>query len=367
MTDPIHSVSLLVQSPGAFPHVFTRIRSLLRRRHLQRVRFAVAYANWGGVGLISRQLESFLDNGGTLQTVFGVANGVTTPDSLLYSLYLQELYPRQTYAGAMEDKYANATFHPKFFEFKLPNRTIAMIGSANLTGAGMSRNTEIGLQIDVPNDHPLATRLEDAWSTLQSAAKPVTPTLIRASNRSGALGEEAQKNETRSNKAHKPLLTSTAAPSPKPLFSKVLDLDKPRKRAGLLSNFDTLTEPPSVLYLQILTKETGGRSTTDTGYQVQFPVATIGAYFGVGEQERTVKFNFGGDVIENKFSHFQNHTHRIRLSPVRDEPRPLIVRFERVGPDEYDCTVLTGRRYTSALTKKCTQQTRKNSRLWGLE
>lgn len=367
MTDPIRSGSLLSQSPGTSSHVFRELRSLLQRRRLQRVRFAVAYANWGGIGLISNQLETFLDNGGRLQTIFGVANGVTTPDSLLYNLYLEDLYPDQTYAGAVEDKYANATFHPKFYEFKFSDRTIAIVGSANLTGAGMSRNTEIGLQIDVPNDHPLATRLTDVWSAMQAAAKPVTPALIRASKRSGGLADEAEKNETRANKTKKPFLTSGVAPHTKTFLSKVLDLDKPKKRDSLLAKLDTLTDRPTVLYLQILTYETGGRSTTDSGYQVQFPVAVIGAFFGVGDQERTVKFKFGNDVIERKLSHFQNHTHRVRLWPVRDVPRPAIVRFERVGTDEYNCTVLSGRRYTSALAKKCTQQTRKGSRRWGLE
>ena len=44
--------------------MFRKLRTLLRRRHLQRVRFAVAYANWAGIGLIAPQLEAFLDTGG---------------------------------------------------------------------------------------------------------------------------------------------------------------------------------------------------------------------------------------------------------------------------------------------------------------
>ena len=348
--------------------MFGKLRSLLRRRRLQRVRFAVAYANWAGIGLIAPQLEAFLDTGGKLQTIFGAANGVTTPDSLLYNLYLKDLYPGQTYAGAIEDNYSNATFHPKFFEFKLPNQTIAIVGSANLTGAGMSRNTELGLQIDVPHDHPLATRLDDAWSTMRAAAKPVTPALIRASKRAGKLGDEAHLNETRSNKTNKPLLTSGVAPSPKPLFSKVLDLDTPAKKARHLAKLDALSQKPRFLYLEVLKYETGAQATGQVGYQVQLPTATLAAFFGVGdEQARPVKLNFPSATIDVRLTHFPNKTHRLRLLPLRNVPRPAIVRFERIGQDEYDCTVLHGSRYTRAIAQKCNQQTRKGARRWGLE
>ena len=368
MTDPSRSVSLLIQSTGTAPYMFQKLNALLHSRGLVRFRAAVAYARWDGIGLIAPQLESFLKTGGKFQTIYGVANGVTTPDSLLYNLYLQDIYSRHTYAGAIEDAYSNATFHPKFFEFKFTDKTVAIVGSANLTGAGLSRNTEVGVEVHVPNGDPLQTRMDTIWSSMQAASEAVTLPLIRSLKDGGQLGSEIHNSETRSDKATKPRLTTGAVASPKPLFAQVLGLDQPGKKSKILSKLDPLTEQPRYLYLEILSYETGAPSSDTVGYQIQLPVATLATFFGVGtEQARDVTFNFPSDTIKVQLTHFPNQTHRVRLKPLRDVPRPAIVRFERVGPGEYDCTVLLGKRYRKALASKCTQQTRTGARRWGME
>ena len=368
MTDQSRSVSLLAQSTGTTPYTFQRLTALLDSRDLERFRVAVAYARWDGIGLIAPQLESFLKSGGKFQSIYGVANGVTTPDSLLYNLYLQEVYSHHTYAGAIEDEYSNATFHPKFLEFKFADKTVAIVGSANLTGAGLSRNTEVGFEVQVPNGDPLQTRMDAIWSSMRTASEPVTLPLIRSLRNGGQLGSEIQNSETRSDKATKPRLTTGVAARPKPLFAKVLGLDQPRKKSKILAKLDPLTEQPRYLYLEILAYETGAPSSDAVGYQIQLPVATLATFFGVGaQQKREVTFNFPGDTIKVQLTHFPNKTHRVRLRPLRDVPRPAIVKFERIGPREFDCTVLRGKRYRNALAKKCTQQTRTGARRWGLE
>ena len=365
----VRSVALLAQSTGARPYTCGRLNALLRRPGLRRFRAAVAYARWDGVGLISRRLESFLHAGGEFQSIYGVANGITTPDSLLYSLYLQQLYPSgHTYAGGIEDAYANATFHPKFFEFEYAAHTVAIVGSANLTGAGMSRNTEMGFEIDFPKGHPLQAQLDAAWSTMRAASKAVDLPLIRHSKDAGGLGSENRKSETRSDKADKPRISTGVATSPKPLFNKVLGLENTPKKTRILAQLDTLSQRPKHLYLEVLSYETGAQSADHQGYQIQLPAATLGAYFGVGDQQKTkVTLRFPGDNLTVHLTHFQNKTHRVRLRPLRDAPRPAIVRFARAGKDAYDCTILHGKRYEAALAKKCTQQTRKGARRWGIE
>lgn len=368
MADTPPSVSLLAQTTGARPYIYERLNTLLRKPGLQRFRAAVAYARWDGIGLISTRLESFLNAGGEFQTIYGVANGITTPDSLLYALYLQKLYSHHTYAGAIEDAYVNATFHPKFFEFKYAANTIAIVGSANLTGAGMTRNTEIDMEVNVGERHPLETELDTAWTAMRSTSTQVDLPLIRASKHHGGLGSETRKSETRSDKANKPHVLTGVAASPKPLFKKILDLDEPSKKANLLAQLDTSTQRPSRLYLQVLAYETGAQSADDQGYQIQLPAATLGAFFGVGDQQKTkVTLRFPGDTLTVHLTHFPNKTHRVRLRPLRDVPRPAIVKFDRVGNNTYDCTVLHGKRYETALSKKCTHQTRKGARRWGLE
>ena len=368
MAKKTQAVSLLAQLSGKGPYYFQRVNALLGTKGLLRFRAAVAYARWDGIGLIADRLESFLDSGGEFQSIYGVANGITTPDSLLYSLYLKELFLSHTYAGAVADKYVNATFHPKFFEFRFEDRVVVIVGSANLTGAGMSRNTEIGVEIECGVESRLARRGEAAWKGMQKASQRITLPLIRNSVDSGGLGTEQDKSETKSNKAGKEKLRTRAKTRPKPLFSKVLNLDKPANKSKILAKFDSLSDRPKTLYLQVLEYETGAQATGGVGYQIQLPVATLGSFFGVAvNQEREVKFQFPRETIEVRLTHFTNNTHRVRLRPLRDVVRPAIVKFRRIGEDEYRCSIVGKKRYEEILAKKCVEQTRRGARKWGLE
>ncbi len=361
-------MSLVAQEPGTAPYCYERVNVLLGAEGIERFRAVVAYARWDGIGLIATNIESLLKGGSELQTIYGIANGITTPDSLLYSLYLQEIYKSHTYAGGVEDKYANSTFHPKFFEFRYSDRTVALIGSANLTGAGMSRNTEMVAEVEVARGSSLEKEMELAWESARSTSREVTAALIRSSKRDGALGSERRETETVARKSKLPRLKTGAKASPKPLFSKILDLGKPFKKSRVLAKCDTLTELPKKLYLQILEYETGAGSSGGVGYQIQLPVATLGSFFGVGaEEKKEVTFRFGAESFTVGLTHFKNKTHRVRLKPVRDAPRPTIVAFERIEGDAYECAIVPSKDYSKVLISKCKQQTRKGARKWGLE
>ena len=362
------SVSILAQNSGAKPYLCERINTLLKAPGLKRFRAAVAYASWNGLGLIAPRIEALLKAGGEFQAIYGVANGVTTPDSLLYSLYLQELYATHSYAGGVEDQYVNATFHPKFLEFRFASRTIAIIGSGNLTGGGLSRNTELGAEITIKHGGSLEKQLESAWQTMRAISQPLDLKMIRAAKVKGGLGTEQQQTETRASKSEKPPLKTGAQVSPKPLFSKVLDLKPPAKKSKILAKLDTLTVQPSKLYLQILSGETGAQASGGVGYQIQLPVATLATFFGVGAaQTKLATFRFGSDEYKVHLTHFGNNTHRVRLRPLREVSRPAIVVFERLGADEYSCSVVPAKDYAKVLAAKCTEQTRAGARRWGLE
>ena len=99
MGRPPQSVTLVEQTPAGSNRLYKRVVELLKTSGLERFRAAVAYARWDGIGLIAPQIEEFLESGGEFQSIYGVANGVTTPDSLLYGLYLQDewrILPRLT-------------------------------------------------------------------------------------------------------------------------------------------------------------------------------------------------------------------------------------------------------------------------------
>ena len=368
MAKPETSVSIRGQSPNGPPYLFERINLLLKMPGLKRVRAAVAYARWEGIGLVAPNIELLLKAGTEFQTIYGISNGVTTPDSLLYSLYLQDLYSTHTYAGAIEDQYANSTFHPKFFEFQFSDKTIAIVGSANFTGAGLSRNTEIGVEVENERGHQFEKDLDAAWVAMRASSQKVTLDLIRKMKATGRLGSEQQDNESQQSKAGKPRLVTGIKASPKPLFAKVLDLAIPAKKAKILANLDPITTRPGTLYLQILAGETGAQASGGIGYQIQLPVATLATFFGVGpSQAQEASFRFGIDTIKVHLTHFGNNTHRVRLRPLRDVKRPAIVIFRRVAPDDYECSVVPAKDYAKVLAAKCTQQTRAGARRWGLE
>lgn len=350
---------------------YSQINEILAAGGLKKAYISVAYARWDGLGLISERLERFLRSGGVLETVYGFDNDVTTPDSFLYGLYLKELYPGSVYCGAFEDRYRNAVFHPKLLLFEGEDDYTAIIGSANLTGAGLSRNIELGTRIEVPKGSKTANDLEGAWTYVKGNAVEVDISFVRsmkAQSRLDREGDGDDGSESEAGQRTKPLLSVEAKIAPKPLFAKVLDIQDPRKRDSVLRKLDPLSKRPRRLYLQILAGETGAPDSSVMGYQIQLPVATLSAYFGVGPaQTKEVLFHFTSEDVRVHLTHFENNTHRVRLRPLRDVPRPAIVIFERVGPTEFTCSIVSQKDYKSVLSAKCNQQTRAGARKWGLE
>lgn len=367
MSKDVTDSSLILQSPGTSITLSDRVIELLSDAKLERFRLSVAYARWSGLGLIASNIEVLLKAGGEFQAIYGVGNDVTTPDSLLYSLYLQELYTTHTYSGAVQDKFSNSTFHPKFFEFRLPDKTICLVGSANLTGGGLNRNTELMCEVECLRGGQLEERLDAVWNLMQDGSKQISLKLIRDLVRKKQLGAEKYDKKNNSAKSGLPQLKKGGKVSPKPLFSKVLDLKKPNKKSKILSKLDPLTERPDKLYLQILDYETGG-SNDKPGYQIQLPVAVLATFFGVGtDQTKEVSFRFGADQFSVKLTHFQNNTHRVRLKPIRDISRPAIIVFRRHDDDGYQCSIVPTKKYAEVLSNKCAHQTRRGARRWGFE
>jgi HKD family nuclease len=358
----------VAQITGGEVYLSDHLNKLLTAPGLKRFRVAVSYARWSGLGLIATNIEAFLKDGGEFQTIYGIGNGVTTPDSLLYSLYLKEQYASHTYAGSIEDRYQNATFHSKFFEFQFKNSTVALIGSANLTGGGLVANTELGVRVQFSHADKFAEQLENVWKRIQALSEPVTLARIRKLKQDNDLGSELENENKHSKTDTKPFLLHPKKTASKPLYFRILNNPKKATKSSLLPKLDPLTEKPKKLYLQIMKYETGGQvAGGHAGYQIQLPVATLAAFFGVGpSQSQMASFRFGTEVITVHLTHFENNTHRVRLKPLRDIKRPAILVFNRIGANEYDCSIVPGSQYKKILSEKCVEQTRAGARRWGL-
>jgi hypothetical protein len=131
----------------------------------------------------------------------------------------------------------------------------------------------------------------------------------------------------------------------------------------------TKSKRPNRLYLQIFEYETGGNAnSTEPGYQIQFPKATLTPFFGVTEtQSKNVTIRCMGLVINRYLSHFENDTHRIRIPPLAEVPRPAVICFTRIEEDVYDCTIIPPEDYEKTIKEKCPNQTYPTSRKWGFE
>lgn len=343
--------------------LYRRVLEHLRDPHLRRFRAMVAYVRWEGLSILADAIEKFLANGGRVDTIFGVDNGVTTPDALLYAHYLQRRFTRYRLAGVFEWPYSNSIFHPKLFQFDFQDRCIAIVGSANLTGGGIFRNHELCIEFTAQPGQPLFRDLRHLWRVYTKDVAPITPSLIRRLAKNARLSSERAPAEPAGRGATpwKKLKVRTPPKRRKPLFEKILTTSDAATKHEVLAEADSLSEKPRRLYLQIL-HETGG------GQQVQLPVATLGVFFGVGKgQSKRVQFQFADKVTDVHLTHFGNNTHRVRLRPLRAVSRPAIVVFSRSAADRYRCTIVPKQSYSNVLSTKCPEQTRRGSRKWGLE
>ena len=363
----IGDILLRQQTYGGGFRFHERINELLEGDGLRSLRIVSAYARWDGLGLISENLESFLSSGGDAELIFGFDNGVTSPDSFLYGLYLSDLFGSNVYVGAVSDPFDNATFHPKVYQFWFEDQATIIVGSANLTGAGISRNIETGAEFVLDRTSPVADDWSQSWSEIRALSEEVDIDFIRRANSDNRLSSEASKEADGKRNKTGSYLDVGAQLAPKPLFSKFLGIQKTGKREAALRKLDPASERPGQLFLQILETETGGGNGRP-GYQIQLPVATLSAFFGVGpSQSQDVLFHFPTEDVQAQLTHFGNNTHRVRLRPLRDADRPTIVKFERTAPNEYICNIIPRSRYAETLLSKCTQQTRAGARKWGIE
>ena len=342
-----------------------RIIELLDDTDLKHVRIAVAYARWEGIGLIASSLEKFVSRGGRFESIYGAGNGVTTSDALYYGILLKKLFRSSIYAGFVEDEYANASFHPKFYEFRSASCIRVIAGSANLTGGGLQRNSEVSIEAEFARGGIEEKTLDSYWKVIKSKSRSLTVEhVLRLSKSPGAAVE---KSVTASPKPGKPYLSPGTKPRPRPLFEKILGLPKaPQKtKDELLSEFSAVSERPKHLYIQILARETGGQKGKP-GSAVQLPVAILGAYFGVArEEDRRIRLEFPNGHIDTNITHFSNNTHQVRIQPILSIDRPAVLHLERIGPDVYKANFIKPSSYKRTLAKRCHHQSRKNSRFWG--
>ena len=120
----------------------------------QRTEMAVAWVRRSGTRHIAASFGKFLKTGGTAQVTVGVDIENTSHEGLSDLLAWQSEGGIETYIHHNE---AEVVFHPKVYLLRNDAEARLIVGSNNLTEAGLFLNTEAGLQIDAPLADPVIT------------------------------------------------------------------------------------------------------------------------------------------------------------------------------------------------------------------
>ncbi len=331
----------------------------LGAQEYDRLRVLVAFARWSGLHLIDEGLREFTARG-SLDAIVGIDLGGTTAEALEYLMNLPNSTVRIVRTGN-----PRIIFHPKVFIFDGDDSWTAIVGSANATTGGLFTNAEVGVEITGTAQE--TNPLESVWNGFDQPEPPLEAAHVPRLNDEllDELAEDLDKYQDRPPDRGKTppaegvepvgLVASPPAPGRPPRS------DSEEEIPG-----ESQEVPPSnvgeTLYMEVW-GETGG------GTQVQFPKYVINNYFGASAGSYTwvtIESPLGQE--RQRIQVFDNNTFRIPLRLIADVARPAVVRFVRTGPDTYEVSSRHEDQgeYETWLSK-CTEQTRPDSKRYGIE
>jgi hypothetical protein len=99
----------------------------------------VAWARFGGLARVQREIEAFKARGGASTIILGIdAGGATRPGLLLAAALFDEAFVFHDPAGG--------TFHPKLYMASGSEQAFLAVGSSNATAGGLFANYEVSLE-----------------------------------------------------------------------------------------------------------------------------------------------------------------------------------------------------------------------------
>ena len=123
---------------------------------------AVAWVRASGIAHLEPSLITFLKDGKELNVVVGVDFDNTTKEGLEKLLSLQQYGAVSIFIHHNE---AATIFHPKLYLFRNATHAKLIVGSNNITEAGLFQNTEAGLALDANIGDPI---IVSAINTIQA-------------------------------------------------------------------------------------------------------------------------------------------------------------------------------------------------------
>jgi len=130
-------------------------------------RIAVAFFGKKGYDVIAEPLENSLRNKRKVTFVVGISNYHTTDWQALDGL----VKLKKRFNTLDVRYYNNEGFHPKLFAFKSRKESRVIIGSSNLTGAGLKSNVEANLLVTGKPDHETFAQIDLFWNNILREAQ----------------------------------------------------------------------------------------------------------------------------------------------------------------------------------------------------
>lgn len=157
--------------------------------------FAVAWINRRGMQIIAEPARSFLAAGHAIRATVGLDFASTSLEGLDGLLQL-EADGADITTHVFFDENPSCTFHPKVYLFRNGARARLIVGSNNMTGAGLRTNIEASLCLDCSlDDSTLVAAMEalSQWRNPQSEfrSKRLTSALLSELSDCGLVRSEA--------------------------------------------------------------------------------------------------------------------------------------------------------------------------------
>jgi HKD family nuclease len=250
----------------------TALASDLENGKWNRIEIAVAWVRRSGTRHLERPFKTFLGRGGFAQVTVGVDIENTSAEGLKDLLALQGDGNIETHIHHNE---AATTFHPKVYLLRNEADARLIVGSNNLTGAGLYVNTEAGLQIDAPvNDQLIqdARTALAAWrDTSTGLAKRLDSTLLDDLVRLGYVFTEHELRQRR--RASGERSKAKRAPTTQAIFKAQRYAAPPVRRTNLIA----AQVPGTVLLMRVRRASESARRT-----QIQIPIRVVRTNFFSG-------------------------------------------------------------------------------------
>jgi len=286
-----------------------------------RIEIAVAWVRRSGTQQLEQSFKKFLGRGGFAQVTVGVDIENTSAEGLKDLLALQADGSIETHIHHNEAE--NTTFHPKVYLLRNDADARLIVGSNNLTGAGLFVNTEAGLQLDAPLNDALirdARAALAAWrDTSTGLAKRLDATLLDDMVRLGYVFPEQELRKRR--RASGDQSKSKRSASTQVLFKAQRYAAPPIRRAAVV----TTQVPGTVLLMRVRRASEKARRT-----QIQVPKRVFTTKFFSGVSGLVSAHDGRGHSIGEASARGGFNTFKVEIPEIESMVDPIL-RLERTA------------------------------------